>query len=41
MMSAHALCPLDMPHPKRMEWIADYFLKHYAHGVMEVPNAKT
>jgi hypothetical protein len=33
MMSAHALCPTDMPHPKRMEWMADYFLKHYAAGV--------
>jgi hypothetical protein len=29
MMSAHSLCPTDMPHPERMRWIADYFLKHY------------
>lgn len=30
MMSAHALCPTDMPHPKRMQWMADYFLKNVA-----------
>ena len=29
MMSAHSLCPTDMPHPEHMRWIADYFLKHY------------
>lgn len=25
MMRAHALCPTDLSHPKRMKWIADYY----------------
>lgn len=29
MMSAYALCPTDMPHPKRMQWMADYFLANF------------
>lgn len=28
MMSAHALCPTDLPHPERMQWMAEYFMKH-------------
>ncbi len=30
MMSAHALCPTDMPHPDRMRWMARYFREHAA-----------
>lgn len=28
MMSAHALCPTEMPHPERMRWMANYFNEH-------------
>jgi len=29
MMSAFAHCPSDLPHPQKMAWIGDFFLKHY------------
>lgn len=29
MMSAHAFAPSDLPHPAKMRWMADYFLKNY------------
>ena len=29
MMSAHALCPTDMSHPRRMAWMAEHFLQNY------------
>ena len=29
MMSAHALVPTELSHPERMQWMADYFMKHY------------
>jgi hypothetical protein len=29
MMSAYALCPLHLPHPEKMEWMANYFLDEF------------
>jgi len=29
MMSAFAHCPSNLPHPQKMAWIGDFFLKHY------------
>jgi hypothetical protein len=28
MQRAHAMCPTDMPHVNRMEWMADYFMRN-------------
>lgn len=47
MMSAHAYCPTDLPHPDRMRWMADYFLAHYTgdpfkdHVIRETVNQLT
>lgn len=30
MMSAHSLCPTDLSHPDKMQWMAAYFLANYS-----------
>lgn len=37
MLRADALCPKELPHATRMEWIANYFIDHYNPGTPRGP----